>query len=87
MDEMKRINVPDFSPSIQVSLSRRLSNAKEVGLKHFREKAKGSMNLRRELESLLKNKMDEKATSLRSDWNRFEQLWKGVWRVGRGIDE
>ena len=39
------------------------------------------MNFRREGESLLKNKIDERETSLLSDWNRFEQSWTRGWRV------
>ena len=81
VDEMKEIDAANFNPSTQVLLSSRVSNAKENGLKHFQEKAKGSMNLRRECESLLKNKIDEKTASLRSDWSRFEQSWIKVWRV------
>lgn len=70
-----------FDKSSEIPLSKRLQKAKETGLKHFKEKAKGSMNLRREYELILTNKMEKKALSLRHDYNRFDRSWTGAWRV------
>ena len=71
----------NFSRSIELSLDKKLQKAKETGLNHFRQNAKGSVNLRREYEMMLIQKMDQKARILRSDFNRFYQSWTGAWRV------
>ena len=81
VDTLQGNDDANFNLSTQVSLSIRVTLAKKMGLKHFQEKAKGSMNLRRECEWLLRKKIDEKTSSLRSDWNRFVQSWSKVWRV------
>ena len=71
----------NFSRSIELSLDKKLQSSMETGLKHFRQNGKGSVNLRREYEMMLIQKMEQKARTLRSDSNRFYQSWTAAWRV------
>ena len=50
---MRDTYLSDFDRSNEQPLKKRQEGAKETGLKYFRERAKGSMNLRREYESVL----------------------------------
>lgn len=82
---MRDTYLSDFDRSNEQPLKKRQEGAKETGLKYFRERAKGSMNLRREYESVLINKIEGKNSSLRHDFNRFDQSWSGAWRVIEGV--
>lgn len=74
-------SIYSFGRSIELPLDKKLQSAKETGLKHFKQNAKGSANLRREYELLLVQKMEQKATKLQSDFNCFYRSWTGAWRV------
>ena len=75
----------NFDRSNELPLKKKHHSAKETGLKYFREKAKGSVNLRREYESDLIKKIEGKSSSLRYDFTRFDQSWSGAWRVIEGV--
>lgn len=74
-------SVYSFGRSIELPLDKKLKSAKETGLKYFKQKAKGSANLRQEYELLLIQKMEQKATKLQSDFNCFYRSWTAAWRV------